>query len=159
MFRNILVSIDGSSDADHALSEAIDIAEATQGRLTLITALQQPTPLAYEGMAGPYATSLAEDLERESRELLEAAARRVPADISVSTILTREPIRPALLEAIREGKHDLIVMGSRGRGAIRSAVLGSVSHYVLDRSPIPVLIVHDGTYADVASTAAPNASA
>jgi hypothetical protein len=56
--------------------------------------------------------------------------------------LTDEPIRPALIEQIKRGGHDLIAMGSRGRGAIRAALLGSVSHYVLHHTPIPVLIVH-----------------
>ena len=36
-------------------------------------------------------------------------------------------------------------MGSRGRGAVRSAVLGSVSHFVINHGTVPVLILHDGT--------------
>ncbi len=56
--------------------------------------------------------------------------------------MTDQPIRTALLRQIEAGHHDLVAMGSRGRGAVRSALLGSVSHYILNHSPVPVLIVH-----------------
>jgi nucleotide-binding universal stress UspA family protein len=60
----------------------------------------------------------------------------------VSSVLSHHPVRPALFHQIEAGRPDLLVMGSRGRGAFRSALLGSVSHYALHHSPIPVLIVH-----------------
>jgi nucleotide-binding universal stress UspA family protein len=143
MFRNILVSVDGSADSDDALTEAIDLAKAAHGRLTLFTAVQQPPSIALTGVAGATAAGvMSEDLERESQELLTAAEQRIPEDVSVSTILTRGPVRTALLDAIRDGDYDLVAMGSRGRGAVSAAVLGSVSHFVLNHSLVPMLIVH-----------------
>jgi nucleotide-binding universal stress UspA family protein len=50
-----------------------------------------------------------------------------------------------LLKRATAADHDLIVIGSRGRGAVRSAVLGSVSHSVLNHATVPVLIIHDGS--------------
>jgi nucleotide-binding universal stress UspA family protein len=47
-----------------------------------------------------------------------------------------------LINRIKDAGHDLVVMGSRGRGAVRATLLGSVSHYVLHHSPVPVLIAH-----------------
>ena len=61
---------------------------------------------------------------------------------AVSTVLSKQPVLRALLRQIEAGHHDLVVVGSRGRGGVRSALLGSVSHYVLHHSPVPVLIVH-----------------
>ena len=60
----------------------------------------------------------------------------------MTKILTREPIREALMKRIRSGQHDLVVMGSRGRGALSASLLGSVSHYALNHSQVPVLIIH-----------------
>jgi nucleotide-binding universal stress UspA family protein len=142
MFHDILVAIDGSRDADQALMQAIDLAESEQARVTLFSAVVSPPSVAYAGVSVEAAADLARDAEAETATLLQTALEQVPDKVSVSTVLSRSPARPALLDQIENGRHDLVVMGSRGRGAVRSVLLGSVSHYVLHHSPIPVLIVH-----------------
>jgi len=142
VFHNILVAIDGSAHADRALTEAIDMARASRARLTLITAVGEPRSGAMLTFASGAVAELGPAMLREADKTLRTAADRVPDDVSVTTILTEQPIRTAILKRIEEGHHDLVVMGSRGRGTVRSAVLGSVSHHILHHSPVPVLIVH-----------------
>src|SRR5580765_1611003 len=141
MFHNILVAVDGSPDAEQALTEAIDLAESEHTRLTLITAVSQLPATAYMA-AGEEVGKLLEDARAEAEAILRRARERVPDGLPVTTLLIEQPIRSALISEIADGAHDLVVMGSRGRGAIRSALLGSASHYVLHHSPVPVLIVH-----------------
>ncbi len=143
MFRNILVSIDGSSHSDRALTEAIDIASGSNARLTVITAIPSAANWIYTPANAAALETLAADLERESKDILRHALARVPADIPVTSIITQEPIRKALLKQVEEGHHDLLVMGSRGRGAVSAQLLGSVSHFILNHCRIPVLIVHE----------------
>ena len=142
MFRNILVAVDGSPHADRALDEAIDIARASHAKLTIVTGAAEPRTASMVALAGGAAAALGPALMQHAERVVRAAADRVPDDVSVTTILTDKPIRQAILERIEEGRHDLVVMGSRGRGTVRSAVLGSVSHHVLHHSPVPVLVVH-----------------
>jgi nucleotide-binding universal stress UspA family protein len=142
MFHSILVAVDGSSHADQALTHAIDLARCEHARLTLMTAVVTPPATAYLGAAGEAVSTLAQDAEAEAQAVLLRARDRVPDDVSVTTILTGQPIATALIRQIEDGGHDLVVMGSRGRGTIRAALLGSVSHDVLHHSPVPVLIVH-----------------
>jgi nucleotide-binding universal stress UspA family protein len=142
MFQNILVAIDGSPDADQALTQAIDLAESEHTRLTVFSAVVTPPAVAYAGVNGGVTANLIRDAESETERILRSAVQRVPNGVSVSTVLGSEPVRQALMRQITAGHHDLVVMGSRGRGALRSVLLGSVSHYVLHHSPIPVLIMH-----------------
>jgi len=142
MFRNILVAVDGSADAQQALAQAIDLARSENARLTLFSAVASPPSVAYVGASGDVTANLVREAEAAADAILRAAVQRVPDDVSVSTVLSGEPVRPALISQITAGGHDLIVMGSRGRGALRSMLLGSVSHYTLNHSPVAVLIVH-----------------
>jgi nucleotide-binding universal stress UspA family protein len=142
MFRNILVSVDGSEHARRALDEAIDIATAGNGRITILTAVNQPPAWAASSIVTSAACLTALDLEREAVETMRDAIARVPADVPVTTLVSRRPIRLALMKALESGTYDLLVMGSRGRRALAASLLGSVSHYALNHSPVPVLIVH-----------------
>jgi nucleotide-binding universal stress UspA family protein len=59
----------------------------------------------------------------------------------VTKILSEEPIRDALIGQLKQGTYDLVVLGTRGRGALRASLMGSVSHYALNHAEIPILIV------------------
>jgi nucleotide-binding universal stress UspA family protein len=150
MFHSILVAVDGSPDAEQALTEAIDLARSEHAHLTLITSVPQLSSTGFLA-AGEQVGKLLEDARAEAETVLRRARKRVPDDVGVTAVLTEQPVRTALISEIADREHDLVVMGSRGRGAVRSALLGSASHYVLHHSPVPVLIVH----ADRPKTRAP----
>jgi nucleotide-binding universal stress UspA family protein len=157
MFHNILVAVDGSRHSDLALSQAIDLSESEHSRLTLMTGVV-PVPVAAFATSTAGLPEAMRGAQADAEETIARARDRVPDDVPVTTIVTEKPIRCALIDQIKKGHHDLIVMGSRGRGAMRSALLGSVSHYVLHHSPVPVLIAHANGAAATADPAPPPAA-
>ena len=139
MFKSILIAWDGSRHARRALDEAIDIARTQGSRLTLLT-VAAPVQL----WVGPYVPPVSEEeLTSAAEQLAEEGEALVPEGIPVSSRTAEGHPGTELLKRAEAAGHDLIVMGSRGRGAVRSAVLGSVSHYVLNHAHVPVLIVHE----------------
>src|SRR6201995_3252288 len=106
MFRNILVCIDGSPQADRALSQAIDLAKCQNSRLTLLTAVSRPPYWANTPMGAPGIEPIGTELLHEADVTLRAAVDRVPASIPVTTILSEDPIREALICRIRSGEYD-----------------------------------------------------
>jgi nucleotide-binding universal stress UspA family protein len=141
VFHNILVCVDGSAHAERALAEAIDLAITQNSRLTLLTAVSHPPYWANTPLTAAGIEPLTADLHKEAEKTLRAAVDEVPAAVPVTKILTEDPIRDALIGQIKTGSYDLVVMGSRGRGALSASLLGSVSHYALNHSEVPVLIV------------------
>jgi nucleotide-binding universal stress UspA family protein len=138
VFRNILVAVDGSMHSVRAVEEAVDLARSMDGRVTLIGVGTHPVvwPSPYQ------ATMTDAELEEAARAMVDQAAANVPDDVPVATLVRIGRPSDEIITRAREGGHDLIVMGARGRGAVTSLLLGSVSHAVLNESPAAVLIVH-----------------
>jgi nucleotide-binding universal stress UspA family protein len=145
VFRRLLVAFDGSEQAERALEEAIGIAWAGNAHLTVIVVAPEPSGWGLTGFDGYSArvdvVEVNERLRRQYGDLLKDAVSRVPTKLGVTPILRQGPPGPAIAAEIRSGDHDLVVMGSRGHGELRSLLLGSVSQHVLHASPVPVLIV------------------
>ncbi|HEX5309880.1 MAG TPA: universal stress protein [Solirubrobacteraceae bacterium] len=144
MFHRVLVAIDGSGHAQRALDEAIDLARLANAKLTVISVHQRTSALLVGGPVVPPIDlgELEQALRREHEQLLDTAIEQVPGDVSVVKVLAEGPPAPAILAQARKDQSDLIVLGSRGRGELASMLLGSVSHQVLQRSGVPVLVVH-----------------
>ncbi len=144
-FRRLLVAFDGSEQAERALDEAIGLARAGNAHLTVLAVAPDVSGWGFGDIDGySAATDLAkinEHVERQYETVLQQAMNRVPPVIAATPLLGWGSPGPAIVAEVQSGAHDLVVMGSRGRGELRSLLLGSVSHYVLHESLVPVLIV------------------
>jgi nucleotide-binding universal stress UspA family protein len=144
VFHSILVAVDGSAHAESALEQAVDLACSTDVELTVMACVPDPSGWLLSGGGWGAAVDLGaimRESEQEYQTMLDAAVASV-SDVKVTAVLAHGHAAPEIVEQVRRGGHDLVVMGSRGRGDVRSLLLGSVSHQVLQTSPAAVLIVH-----------------
>jgi nucleotide-binding universal stress UspA family protein len=144
MFTKVLVAYDRSLHARAALGHAVDIARTQQAQLTVLTSYS--TALAWPAVAAPGLTQalydeLIEAARGEGQAALDEAVEQLPEGMKAATRLVDGPAAEAILGEAGQGGHDLIVVGSRGRGDAGSMLLGSVSHRVLHASRVPVLVV------------------
>jgi nucleotide-binding universal stress UspA family protein len=145
----ILVATDGSREAELASSSAADLAERTGSELHVVYVGHMP-PVFYES---PGAWALDPDLRGRMGERAEEGAR-TKLDEQVQRV--REAGGEVAGAHARLGRPDaeivglaeelgagLIVLGSRGLGPLRSALMGSVSHSVVRHARCPVLVVRE----------------
>jgi nucleotide-binding universal stress UspA family protein len=138
--HSILVAFDDSPHAWRALEHAVALANAAGARLTILSVAQQPRVFV-SAYTAPIPSE--EQLLEEAEAALASAVRSVPNDLSVKSVaLVGDPADEILRES-EQGGHDLIVMGTRGHGEAVSLAIGSVSHSVLRRASVPVLVVRD----------------
>lgn len=144
MFKRILVAFDGSDHARLALEEAVDLARASDGEVSVLTVVPESSSLVVGG-AVPSPVNVEElhrgIVESYRRQMVEAVDA-VPSDVKVGSRLALGQPGPEIVDQARAEESDLVAVGSRGRGRARSLFLGSVSQHVSHASPVPVLIVH-----------------
>lgn len=141
LFDRILVAVDGSDHALHAAQVAARLARALGAGLTVLTVYHGPSPALGEPN---YSAALAEALE-EARGIAEHArlAARKAGGLEPEVEWLSGVPADTIMTVARDGGHDLIVMGTRGRGRLSAALLGSVSSVVAARAGRPVLVVGD----------------
>src|SRR5215207_4999422 len=138
----ILLATDGSEEAQLAATTAADLAQKTNSELHLIT-VGPDLPL-YELPEHPadFEDVLREN-RREAKEMLEQQAKRIEQSGGTvkETHLREGPAADEIVEVAEEIGAGLIVMGSRGHGRLRRALMGSVSDSVVRHAHCPVTIV------------------
>lgn len=143
MFKSIVVGFDRSEHAKVALQQAADIALTQKASLTVVVAYSTMMPW---GPVAPLPQSAVDEfvaaVHNDALGIADTARRAVPDGIEPEVLVVDAAPAEAILDQVAAGNHDLVVVGSRGRGDATSIFLGSVSHSVLHHSRVPVLIVH-----------------
>jgi nucleotide-binding universal stress UspA family protein len=141
----VVVGVDGSETAERALAWAARYAELEGSPLVIAHSLgfigtPEAAGLVFDG--GPSFAVIHEQLHADGEALVAAAAVKVAdshSSVSVSTVVEDRDPRQLLLRLAEDAS--LVVLGSRGRGAFRSLLMGSVSSAVAGRAGCPVVVV------------------
>ena len=147
--KTILIATDGSDPAAQALEVAIDLARETGATLQVLSV--RPPRAVGRGGAGPAILEV-EELDGPDH-IAEAAAQHARENgVEAVSHAAHGDVVTSIADAATALGAELLVVGSRGMGSLSGAVLGSVSHALVRRSPVPVTIVrHAAVQAAAAS--------
>lgn len=144
----IVVGVDGSESALHALEWALEESQLRGRGLLVVTCWTFPALVAPVPFQPPIA---AEMLEDGARQTLEATVDRALAACGRGGGVERDDVLvevcegPPSLRLVELSKDaEMVVVGSRGRGGFAGLLLGSVSQHVAEQAHCPVVIVHRG---------------
>lgn len=134
MFSRIVLGYDGSDHARKALKVAADLAKRYGSEILVVTVIDSAS-VSGDPSTIRIVSEAADQIAAEASEMLskESVTHRIfvrQGDPSVEITRVAE-----------ESRADLIVVGSRGLSTLKRIILGSVSHGVLNRSRVSVLVV------------------
>jgi nucleotide-binding universal stress UspA family protein len=136
MFSRIVCATDGSENANRALDAAKALARESDASLVLVHVVER---YATKGGLAVYPDEeqLAAKLEQVTKEL---CAEGLKATLKIVDHVGPQPAHE-IADVAREEGADLLVVGTRGHGALTGLVLGSVALRLLHVAPCPILAV------------------
>ena len=144
MFRRILVPVDYSENSKASVRFAAELAKTLGSTLDVVHVWDKPTYVSDAVMVrrdGQEHCSLAElireSAERDMTEFLADVA--LPPTLSLThRLLSGEPAS-TLVSELKQGNHDLVIVGTHGRTGLSHMLLGSIAEKLIRLSPVPVL--------------------
>jgi nucleotide-binding universal stress UspA family protein len=145
MTDSILLCADGSEASSRALTQGLAVVRP--GDVIVATVIDAPDPMLLTGTGFAGGTLSEEEyavheqaVEDEGRRVVEAAKAALGVD-SATTVVLRGDAGQAICQHAVEQDIAVIVMGTRGHGGIKRAILGSVADHVVRNAPCPVVVV------------------
>lgn len=143
--RHILFPSDLSIPTQQAFAVVKELAQTFKARVTLFHAYELLSTAAaglYDLSYSAALTELETTMEEKARLHLGEHQQALAADgIECDMLIARGPAGEMIVAAAKERDCDLIVMGSRGLGPVKSFLMGSTSTYVLHHSPCPMMVI------------------
>jgi nucleotide-binding universal stress UspA family protein len=136
-FTNILVCCDGSKYSEKAIRQACDLAKRYDSKISLIHVVDKT--LKSDIIAGSEYTNI---LRKYAKETLQKAQKIANEEGVNPKIITKEGnVANEIIKFSKSDKTDLIVVGSKGLGAVLKLLIGSVSSKIASHSLCSVLII------------------
>jgi nucleotide-binding universal stress UspA family protein len=138
----MLIAVDGSEHARRAIEAAARLAQQMQSAEVVL--LNVADAMVFYGELPPFDLEAVERGQRQHQERLLTEAEAQARACGLQKVLTQSAVGPTAQEILRvadERGVDQIVMGTHGRGAVGSLLLGSVAQRVVHQAKVPVLLV------------------
>ena len=159
MIHHVLVPTDGSENAERAVRFSAQVADRRhQAEVTVVYVHLRVPPTAHQGasvlvpgqpvqevqplQSEPDSEELVHAREIVDRAVAEIKSLVTSPEVTVTgRVVVDDRVDDGVLRVADEIKADIIVMGTRGLSPLRGAIMGSVSHALIEKATCPVLIV------------------
>ena len=143
-YKNILIAVDGSHEAEWAFEKAVNLAKKTDARLIVANVIDTRSYASVEA----YDRTISARAKNFADKLLQGYKEKALADGVVDVVTLVEYGSPKSVipkKIVKDTNADLVVVGSTGLNAVERFIIGSVSEAIVRHAPCDVLVVRTET--------------